>query len=372
MQKMQNKIKAVEKAMVEEMEKLAIESGETPMEAEVERLAMQEKSVKTSVSVTAGSEMIEELQSRGTRNGNLNLRKTRADNGILMKDIELDQISDFSLYGRSRRKTSGLEDQMLELWETAEKELSSSSSSHGALDHGTLNEASEPTEEQRLLQNALQDSSSAELYFEKDLGIDKPFHHRRLQNQEGGSSSSKGKILERLASDAQKLTSLQRSVQDLKRKMETATTTRGKKASNAAEFETVQMQILEVEEAVVQLASINGQLTKDAEESPPSPTGKSLVVSEEDAGRLRRKRVTEQARKGAEKIGQLQFEVQNIHYILLKLESESSKGKGKARRFADSKTGVLLRDFIYSSRRRRQRRKKGCFCGCARPSTRED
>jgi hypothetical protein len=63
--------------------------------------------------------------------------------------------------------------------------------------------------------------------------------------------------------------------------------------------------------------------------------------------------------------------VQSIHYILLKLEDEKkSKSKHK---FSGSKTGILLRDFIYSGGRRSSRRqKKGCFCGCARPSSNED
>ncbi|EXB51138.1 hypothetical protein L484_009102 [Morus notabilis] len=363
LQKIQKKIKAVEKAMVEEMEKLEIDAIEKAMEEEVERLAVQE-SVNTNIEEAAESEKeTEALKLRSSmlredaiaieemkNSDDLDLNKTKAENGILMKDIPLDQISDYSLYGRSRRKTGGTDDQMLVLWETAEQDRSQ----NAPADEETQNQASEPNR-----------ASSSGLQAEKELGIDKlEVSFNKLRNQEG----NKGKMLERLASDAQKLTSLHRSVQDLKKKMEINKT---KKNCNFAEFEMVQRQLLEVEESVVQLVDVHDQLTKDiAETSPSSSDRKSSAESEED-GNVKGKRVAEQARKGAEKIGQLQFELQNIHYILLKLEDEN-KNKGKNSRFSESKTGVLLRDFIYSSRRRRQRRRKGCFCGCARPSTRED
>lgn len=365
LQKIQSTIQAVEKVMVEEMEKVEIDSIEKAMEEKAERHAVRE-SVDTNIKVAAESEEeTEELKSRSgmlreeggvayeemNYSDDLDLKKTKAENGILMKDIQLDQVSDCSLYGRSRRKTGGIDDQMLVLWESAEQDRTQNA---GAADDETQNQESEPNW-----------ASSSGLQAEKELGIDKlEVSFNKLRNQEG----NKGKMLERLASDAQKLTSLHRSVQDLKKKMEM---NKRSKKCNFEEFEMVQRQLLEVEEAVVQLVGVHDQLTKDVEETGlSSSNGKSSAESEED-GNIRRKRVTEQARKGAEKIGQLQFELQNIHYILLKLEDEN-KSKGKTTRFSESKTGVLLRDFIYSSRRRRQRRRKGCFCGCSRPSTRED
>lgn len=377
LQKMQNTIKAVEKAMVEDMEKLSIEAVEKAMEEEVERLAVQE-SEKANIKVAAESEEIEELKSRQDENianeernnnneliASPNSQKTKAENGILMKDIPLDQESDSSLYGRSRRKNGGTDEQMLELWETTEQDCSKD-----APVNETQNQASEPTEgvsSRHVYKGAEKKSknSSSKVQVEKELGVDKlEVSFNRMRNQE----NNRGKILERLVSDAQKLTSLQRSVEDLKKKMEI---NRRSNKVNYAEFELVQRQLLEVEEAVVQLADVNDQLTRDVEEEGPSSLDEKSSVEPEEAGNVQQKRVTEQARKGAEKIGQLQFELQNIQYILLKLEDEH-KHKGKTSRFAESKTGVLLRDFIYSSRRSHQRRKKGCFCGCARPSTREE
>ncbi|KAM6566312.1 hypothetical protein CsatA_025440 [Cannabis sativa] len=376
LQEMQDSIKAVERAMVEEMEKLSAESIEKAMEEEVERLAVQD-SLNNHIRAAAESEETEELRLSGatikeedntnekTTRSNVsfgnNAKKSKAENGILMKDIQLDQVSDSSLYGRSRRKNGETDEQMLELWETTEKDCRQDKPI-------ALNQASEPSQgftRRRSYREQKFRNSTSKAQVEKELGIDKmELSFDRLQNQE----NNRGKILERLVSDSQKLTNLQRSVQDLKKKMEI--NKRSNKV-NYAEFEMVQRQLLEVEEAVVQLGDVNDQLTRDVEEeSPSSFDGKNSVESEE-AGHVQRKRVTEQARKGAEKIGQLQFEVQNIQYILLKLEDEH-KTKGKTNRFAESKTGVLLRDFIYSSKKTRQRRKKGCFCGCSRPSTRED
>ncbi|XP_062108283.1 protein NETWORKED 1A [Humulus lupulus] len=379
LQKMQDTIKAVERAMVEEMEKVSTEAVENAMEEEVERLAVQD-SLNNHIKAAAESEEIVELRSRGTTpkdkgntnektksnsmpSDNCNAKKTKAENGILMKDIELDQVSDSSLYGRSRRKNGGADEQMLELWETTEQDCRQDKPI-------AQNQASEPSQgvtRRHSYRGAEQKfkNPSSKVQVEKELGVDKmEVSFDRLRPQE----NNRGKILERLVSDAQKLTNLQRSVQDLKKKMEI--NKRSNKV-NYAEFEMVQRQLLEVEEAVVQLGDVNDQLTRDIEEEGPSSLDEKNSVESEEAGHVQRKRVTEQARKGAEKIGQLQFEVQNIQYILLKLEDEH-KSKGKTNRFAESKTGVLLRDFIYSSKKTRQRRKKGCFCGCSRPSTRED
>lgn len=380
LQKMQTTIQVIEKAMVEEIERLAIEAVEKEVVEEVERLAMQEyistdiksapeieeteeiKSIGTSMQVEGS--VIEDMEIGDELNDHLNNWKSKPENGITMKDIPLDQVSDCSYYGRSRREKGGAEDQMLELWETVEKDCSKDA----PVDE-SQNQASTPTEDITIRNRRYRGSKQktpdcpSEVQLEKELGIDKlevPFN--RLPGQEG----NKGKILERLASDAQKLSTLQRTLLDLKRKLET---NKRSNKENCIEYETVKKQLHEVEESVMQLVDINDQLTKDVEESPSSLDGKSSEELDE-AGDVCRNRTTEQARKGSEKIGRLQFELQNIQYILLKLEDENrNKGKGK---FSDSRTGVLLRDFIYSGGRSRQRRKKSCFCGCKRPMTNED
>ncbi|KAL5542005.1 hypothetical protein UlMin_009715 [Ulmus minor] len=377
LQKMQNTIKTVEKSMVEEIERLAIEAVEKTMAEEVERLAMQE-CMNSERKVPAVTEEIEDLKMKaissqedeemehsGELNNNLNSRKKKAENGILMKDIPLDQASDCSLYGSSRKQNhGGNNDQMLELWESAEKDCRKN-----APVDGTQHKISELLEDETAgnlhggTEQKFQNPTSG-VQAERELRVDK---QEVPLNKSPNQESNWRKILERLASDAQKLSSLQRSVQDLKSKMETK-----RRSKVGAEYEIVLRQLHEVEEAVVQLVETNDQLKKDIEESPSPFNGKSPAETTEDPANVSRNSATEQATKGAEKIGQLQFELQNIQYILLKLEDEH-KNQGKTNRFAGSKTGVLLRDFIYSGGGKSpRRRRKARFCGCARPPTRED
>lgn len=142
-----------------------------------------------------------------------------------------------------------------------------------------------------------------------------------------------------------------------------------RKKAKSIDFETVKEQLQEVEETIVQLVEVNGQLSQNIEQSPLHMDGNASPELEE-AGDVQRKRVSEQARKGSEKVGQLQLEVQKIHYVLLKLLDEK-KNKERSR-FSRSKTTVILRDFIHSGRRSSPRRKKAGLCGCFRPPTNGD
>ncbi|CAK7327105.1 unnamed protein product [Dovyalis caffra] len=375
--KMKSRIKAVGEAVVKEMERLAAEKA---VVKEMDELKMQEMGNSEEMK---GAERLElrgrsaaekdaqkeemELANEPTdaakpQNSKPEISDVR--NGILMKDIPLDQVSECSLCRRSKTEHARKDDQMLELWESAERDCLDPLADKQKQEAAPLENATAC----RQLKNAKRKSQdpSLELQIEKEVGIDKlevSTTITREPNQEG----NRGKILERLASDAQKLISLHTTVQDLKKKMESR---KRSKRVNDLEFERVRRQLQEVEEAVLQLVDTNDQLTKDVEESPLY-LEENTSVEMEETGSMHRKRVAEQAQKRCEKIGRLQFEVQSIQYILLKLEDEK-KSKSK-RRFSGSKTGILLRDFIYSRGRRSSRRqKKGCFCGCARSSTIED
>ncbi|KAM0985266.1 hypothetical protein ACFX2C_012556 [Malus domestica] len=369
----QTMIKEVEMTFVEETERLAMEAFEKAMVEEIESLSTQERTKNSNSSVE-----IEELQSKGAllqeqgskceemklgkefTGENRKLQKTKSANGTLMKDIPLDHVSDLSSYGRSWRGTGGADDQMLELWETAEQycrqdPVASEKENQASARMEDVTPSHRFTDSEQMIQNF-----SSEVEAEKEWGIEKLEASFRRPRHEG----KKEKILERLASDAQKLTSLQTIARDLDKKMETSK--KGKRA-NGIEYETVRRHLLEVESAVVQLVETNDQLKKKIEESPSLDEQTSMEL--EEAGNVRRERVVEEASKGSEKIGRLQFELQNIHYILLKLEDENKK-KGR-HGFYVSRTGVLLRDFIYSGRSS-ERRRKGCVCGCMRPSTKGD
>ncbi|RDX77045.1 Protein NETWORKED 1A, partial [Mucuna pruriens] len=346
---MKARIRVVEKSMVEEIERLAKE--ENP--GALTKVPNVEVSPYIENCNRKEDKVLEDVSTR-----DVNSWRTKTENGSLMKDIPLDHISDNPASKNCRRENSGTDDQMLELWETAEQDCRDSS-----MDSEAMKQSSVPTEDviayhQSDNSGKFQNTSS-ELDAEKELGVDRLQLSRSIK--ERTQDGKRRKILERLVSDAQKLSALKMSVQDLKNKMETKK--RGKKGDET-EYERVRRQIEEVEGAVVKLADTNDQLTKDLEESAPSLNRESSVELEKSR---QRKRVTEQARKGSEQIGRLQFEVQNVQYALLKLADEKSKGKS---RFT-GKTVVLLRDFIHSGKRSSKKRNKG-FCGCSRPSTNED
>ncbi|RVX21670.1 Protein NETWORKED 1A [Vitis vinifera] len=359
LQEIQTRIKAVEKAVVQEMERLAMqESLNTDIELEeIEELKSKSTSHQAKdIQKEEGKLMHEQLSDdHMAQRAKPEISKVR--HGILMKDIPLDQVSDCSLYGKSRRVNGGSNDQMLELWETAE---------HSTGSNPMVNKAQKqasPLMEDGVTHHHFEDVKqksarpSSELQVEKELGIDRlEVSTSSMQpNQDG----NKRKILERLASDAEKLMSLQIIVQDLQRKM--ATTKKSKRAKSL-EYGTLKEQLQEVEEAVAQLVDINCQLTRNMDESASSSDGMASPELQE-AGNVQRKKVTEQAQRGSEKIGRLQLEVQKIQYVLLKLDDE--KKSSRKYRFLAGRTSILLKDFIYTGRRRTERRKKAC--GCWRP-----
>ncbi|KAL0348888.1 UNVERIFIED_CONTAM: protein NETWORKED 1A [Sesamum angustifolium] len=285
-------------------------------------------------------------------------KASEARNGMLMKDIPLDQVSDRSLHGRRKRSNAGADDQMLELWETAED-------SRRDLTIGESLRMSYKLSEKDILYDQFEnvkrksETPSTDSDVEKELGVDKLMLSTR--HSEPNREVNVRRVLERLASDAEKLETLQTAVENLRRKLET--NKKSRKAKNV-DFETVQEQLLEAEEAVVNLMDLNGQLVKNIEECA-SPDGKASPQLKEDV-KTRRRKVIEQARKGSERIGRLQLELQKIQYMLLKLEDEKIN-KGRSR-FLRSKT-IVLRDFIRNGRTNSGRRKKGPLCACFRPST---
>ncbi|XP_057771623.1 protein NETWORKED 1A-like [Salvia miltiorrhiza] len=290
--------------------------------------------------------------------------KTKASdqvkNGMLIKDIPLDQVTSSSLKGIRKKGSGRVDDQMLELWETAEGK--------GDLTIGeSLRRSFKMTDKDIVYDEFESVKRSSDPPFtdsdvEKELGVDK-WEASRGSSSELNREVSGRRVLERLASDSQKLESLQTTVQTLRGKLEA--NKKGCRKAKSIDFETVQEQLLEAEETVVNLVDLNGRLVKSIEECP-SPDGKASPQKKE-AVKIRRRKVTEQARKGSERIGRLQLELQKIQYMLLKMEDEK---KNKVRnRFLKSKT-IILRDFIVNGRRSSSgRRKKGPLCGCFRSSS---
>ncbi|KAK3000473.1 hypothetical protein RJ639_020634 [Escallonia herrerae] len=326
LQELQTRIKAVEKVMVEEINRLERQESlisKIKVEAamrEIGELKLKCNSIREHDKQKGGRgsrryELSDDLSSPKRRP-----KISEVRNGILMKDIPLDQGSDGCKHAISRRGSARARDETLGLWEAAEEDRNI-----GQTVKKLPKQAYEPREVDIVYHQV-----------EMELGFDKLQVPANINVHTHGMN--KGKILERLASDAQKLASLQETVQDLSRKLE-----RNKKSKMAK------------------------NLIKNIEDSP-SHSDRKVSKELEEAVSVQRKRVSEQARKESEKIGRLLLEIQKIQYVLLKLEEEKqSKGKSGFSR-TRSRTSIILKDFIYSGRRNSVKRKKGGLCGCFKPS----
>ncbi|OIT40101.1 PREDICTED: protein NETWORKED 1A-like [Nicotiana attenuata] len=282
-------------------------------------------------------------------------------NRIRMKDIPLDHVSDGSPQRARRRGFSEADravDQMLELWETTE----GCSPNQSVKD--LKKRANYPTEGTTGY-NQFKDLDwrsnhpTTEAEMEKELGVDKL--ELSMKSSDASHETTK-QIQERLASDAEKLMSLQMTVDNMRRKL--YTNRKARKAKNV-DFEAAKEQLQEIELTVVQLVNLNAHLLKNVEESTLL-TGSTSAESEEVMN-IKRKRVSEQARKVSEKVERLQLEVQKLHYMLLKLDDEK---KSIARsRFSRSNAGIVLKNFIHIGKRNSEKGKKVHLCGCFAPSS---
>ncbi|KAL2349472.1 hypothetical protein Fmac_003472 [Flemingia macrophylla] len=344
---MQTRIAAIKKLMMKELERSVKEEN---LMANVEAKAVTEMTEDSNIVATYPKLVVKIKKDNSTRDRNA--WRTKSQKRLIMKDIPLDDYKDDQDFNKYyNREHSRSNDHLLELCEMDQ---------HDVTDENKQESASIQDVITCHLFGRYQNYSS-ELETEKELGVD---NQELWKTRKPTSEDSKRKILERLASDSQKLAILKMTLHDLKKKPE------AKKKSNMVneiEYETVKRHIEDVEEAVMQQIGIYDQLAKDIEECTSSSSG---TMQLEKQGHTQRRRVTEQARRGSEQIGRLQFEVQNIQYILLKL-SDMKNNKGK-NRISRPTTGVLLKDFIRIGKTNSRRRRKGCACGCSRPSTNDD
>ncbi|KAG1358640.1 protein NETWORKED 1D [Cocos nucifera] len=276
-----------------------------------------------------------------------------------MKDIQLDQVSSSSQHGNgvgsyslSKIEDAEIDDQMLQLWETAERDCS----------HGTWKASSVAMEyDIQAVEDDKGECPSSELGMEKELGIDKlEIPKRASESQQEWNK----RVLKRLASDSQRLSALQTSVEELKRKMENSQ--KGKR-NMSSEYDTISTQLKKAENDLSQLIDITSKSMKKTKDySVPSD---DIDVETEELGNMGRRKISEEAWKGSEKIGRLELELQKIQYILLKLEEEHENSQSKA---ADRSARVLLRDYFYGRRDNPRQKKKNPFCGCLRPKTKGD
>lgn len=367
LQKLQSRIKAVEKAMEEEINKLVLQDSYKGKQQVNVMNEIEEMKPQGSPS-QKGRDMEKKVRGSSLSDVKPEAAADVKKVGILMKDIPLDQGSGSSSF-RLHRRVKGTEradDQMLELWETAENSglnrtvKVSQKPAISVIERGLVTAQSES------MKRKTDHPQSGSCDIEKELGVDKLELSPSIKESQHQETYNR-KILDRLASDANKLTNLHMTVQNLNRKLE------GSKKSRKAkdvDLDTVKEQLQEVQETVIQLVDLNSQLMRNVEESsrPSTPEGKVSSSGElkEGPSIIRRRKISEQARKGSEKIGRLQLEVQKIEYILLRLEDEK-KSNGKSR-FSRSRTGIILRDFIYNGRKNSGKKKKTQMCGCFKPN----
>ncbi|KAJ0981666.1 hypothetical protein J5N97_009921 [Dioscorea zingiberensis] len=287
-----------------------------------------------------------------------NAEVSKAKCGQMMKDIQLDKVSSSLLYGNNissygpiRIGSGETDEQMLELWETAERDCNnqmrkeSSATTELDIEYHEIEAVEEKSE-----------YPSSELMAEKELSIDKlELPRQDTESYEGWKSQ----VIEKLVGDTQRLASLQTSLQELKKKMESSEKS---KHSTSFKYDTIKAQLKEADEAVMQLVDNTGKLMKKAE----GYSDDKEREKEETRGR-RRRQLAERAQRGSEKIGGLELELQKIQYIMLKLNEENESRI----RALERKSSVVLRDYLYGRREGTTKHKKR-LCGCMRPKTSGD
>ncbi|KAG2549009.1 protein NETWORKED 1D-like isoform X1 [Panicum virgatum] len=277
----------------------------------------------------------------------------------IMKDIELDKISTCPPYGMGATlyplgngANAELDDDMLQLWEAAETNCKNQTAKSSSSEHDI-----------QAVEEVKSEYPSSELVRGRDLGINKlEVSKGPVEPHEMWSKS----VLERLASDAQRLLSMQASIEELKRKMDEPA--KGKSPMNS-EYSSVSTQLNETEGYVLEQINFNNKLTRKAENYPAL----SDNMNTEREGYSSRRKISEQVQKGSENVARLELELQKIQYVLLKLEEEHEYRRLKV---SDKRTRVLLRDYLYGRKDRgggqKKKKKRAPFCGCVRPKPRTE
>ncbi|WOK99435.1 hypothetical protein Cni_G08147 [Canna indica] len=335
LQDLQTKIRALQKLV-----------RDTRSLLELERL-------DSNASIEAAWKEIETLRSKD----NLHSDGRKIKYERIMRDIKLDvvlnssqQTNNIHYHGaRKRANANSTSDQKLELWGTTTEGASSNQKEkspflieeHSAADHQIEEvEGSHP---------------SSEPVSEKELGVDKLELPMKAESQQEWNQ----RIMERLSSDAQRLSALTASLQETNKNVEALEKINNPKT---LDLEVVKVQLKEAETTISKLVDINSKLTKKAGDLSDTC---NQIGEKKDAGNRSRRQILDRVDKMSEKIGKLEFDFQKIQYTLQKLEEEHiNKTK------VVGKSGMLLKEYIYG--RKDNRRKKRGSCGCMKPKTKGD
>ncbi|CAM0957447.1 unnamed protein product [Alopecurus aequalis] len=274
----------------------------------------------------------------------------------MMKDIELDQISSCPPYGAGiypvgNVANAELDDEMLQLWEAAEKTCKNQTAKSSSSEHDI-----------QTVEEVKSEYPSSELIRGRDLRTNKPEMSSAFlvePHEVWGKN-----VVERLTSDAQRLLSIQESIEEVKRKM--GGPSKGRSPMNS-EYDGITTQLDETEGFVLEQINLNSTLTKKAENYPAL----SDSMNAEREGLPSRRKISEQVQKGSDNVARLELEIQKIQYVLLKLEEEQEYRRLKV---SDKRTRVLLKDYLYGRTDHRgvARKKKAPFCGCVPSKSRTE
>lgn len=275
----------------------------------------------------------------------------------MMKDIELDQISTCPTYGTGiyplgNAANAELDDEMLQLWEAAERTCKNQTAKSSSSEHDI-----------QAVEEVKSEYPSSELIRGRELGINK-FETSSSSLVEPHDIWGKN-VVERLTSNAQRLLSIQESIQELKQKM--GGPSKGRSPMNT-EYDGISTQLHETEGLVLEQINLNSKLSKKAE-SYPALLGS---MNSELEGLPSRRKISEQVKKGSDNVARLELELQKIQYVLLKLEEENEYRRLKV---SDKRTRVLLRDYLYGRKDHRggaHKKKKAPFCGCVPSKSRTE
>ncbi|KAI4963842.1 hypothetical protein ZWY2020_010395, partial [Hordeum vulgare] len=272
----------------------------------------------------------------------------------IMKDIELDQVSTCPPYGSGAAvyplggdANAELDDEMLQLWETAEKDCKNGTAKSSSSEHD-IQEVEEVKSQY----------TSFEIARGRDQGINRlEISTATLEPQQLWTKN----VLEKLATDAQGLLIIQASIEEVKQKLEG--TSKGK-SPMSPEYSSIRAQLQEIEGSVLEQIGFNSGLTKKAENYP------AFEVNADLEGYSSRRKISEQVQKGSEKVARLDLELQKIQYVLLKLEEEHEFKRVKV---SEKRSRLLLRDYVYSKKDKndagQKKKSRVPFCGCVRPKT---
>ncbi|KAK9073889.1 hypothetical protein SSX86_006483 [Deinandra increscens subsp. villosa] len=241
----------------------------------------------------------------------LNIPKARPElselrKGVPVRDIPLDHASDGSSSANSRSRSR----------------------------RGYLRSDGMLIEQLKVSQNISKtENKSGKLPYEPQ--IEDPSDYRlQVSNQD----TKKGKVLQRLTSDAHKLANLETTVNDLTERFEAG---KHRKKRTGVDVKNVKEQLERAKMTISQLANnVNVESIASIEKKQDDVWNRS------------------------ERIKTVQMDVQKIQCVLLKLDDgKNSKGKSRLS-MSKTRTGVILRDFIHRGRNNTGRIRKRRLCGC--------